>query len=864
MLALASAITMVHGCAETLDEIDESLVARPWVHTFTPLRELLVTPNGTGGMIQDFVGTGDGTIMGTPAVVAGKVQSPAQSFALNFDGIDDHVELSSSVLPWGASGAFSVWLKSGVQANEPAIIGSFGGVSSGGVGQMLTVQNDGKVKVRISENAATGCEDETVTAVGPVISNNQWHHVAVSIDQTANVVSLYVDGQLAASASIAAIDDVGCGIQAVTKLASGFNAYYKGSIDELAIYNRTLSAQEVTAHYNGGQGKYLQPVTGMVAGYHLDEDIPGSEQNPLGLAAAFRNARAGDLYWLAGGNYNGTFTSTSDGTPTNPIVYRAKPGARVRLTGAIDVRGDETWVWGLEITDPNGTSSISGITLNARGGHAINNVVHHTRGGNLFAAWNVGPRQVVYGNVAYGDIGAHRLYTQNDFDLYGYKYIVQNVFMDGIGSDKCYSPDPTNPFNCSNLHAYAEGNAVTGFHVENNIFDTGSFLIGGFGVPTQDNVIIRNYLYSTGMQLGYRRPAQAEIKSNYLVASTIDHRYFWGAGEVQYPQHKPNVCTNNEIHLPPSGRPHIQFRTSAYTSIGIRQDGVPKIQATDTFNNNKYSGTFSASFFADNKNLGNLAFDPWKAATQAAGNAFDTASQIVPVPTTNKIVVIPNEYESGRGHIAVYNHQNSSSVSVNLSSFVAPGASYKITKARDPFGPPVKSGVYAGGAISIPVSGPFNAFVVTSASGSGGSVLWLQAESVQLVAPMAAFTESDGTKAIKSTVANAGVAHFQVNIPHSGTYLVWARVKAPTANEDSFFVSVDGANEDVFDVAEGTWSPNYQNTKLNGRMPGGVPRSTNPRLLTLTAGTHTISFRGREANAALDWIIVTDDLAYVP
>jgi len=43
-----------------------------------------------------------------------------------------------------------------------------------------------------------------------------------------------------------------------------------------------------------------------------------------------------------------------------------------------------------------------------------------------------------------------------------------------------------------------------------------------------------------------------------------------------------------------------------------------------------------------------------------------------------------------------------------------------------------------------------------------------------------------------------------------------------------------------------------------------VPLTLNPRKFTLTAGSHTIRFRTRDANSILDAIVVTNDLAYVP
>jgi hypothetical protein len=64
-------------------------------------------------------------------------------------------------------------------------------------------------------------------------------------------------------------------------------------------------------------------------------------------------------------------------------------------------------------------------------------------------------------------------------------------------------------------------------------------------------------------------------------------------------------------------------------------------------------------------------------------------------------------------------------------------------------------------------------------------------------------------------------------------------------------------------VAEGTWSTAWQWTLVNGRA-GSTPLTLNPRLFTLSTGTHTLTFAGREPYTRLDQVIVTNDLTYVP
>ena len=121
-----------------------------------------------------------------------------------------------------------------------------------------------------------------------------------------------------------------------------------------------------------------------------------------------------------------------------------------------------------------------------------------------------------------------------------------------------------------------------------------------------------------------------------------------------------------------------------------------------------------------------------------------------------------------------------------------------------------------------------------------------------------------GGKFVATATADAGKGTWSFGVPTSDTYVVWARVKSPSATEDSFYVKMDSGSEDVYDTAEGTWGPSWQWTRVNGRNGTNVPLTLNPRTFTLSGGSHTLTFRGREKNTKADRVIVTNDLAFVP
>ncbi len=93
-----------------------------------------------------------------------------------------------------------------------------------------------------------------------------------------------------------------------------------------------------------------------------------------------------------------------------------------------------------------------------------------------------------------------------------------------------------------------------------------------------------------------------------------------------------------------------------------------------------------------------------------------------------------------------------------------------------------------------------------------------------------------------------GMATYSVNVPVSGTYVLWGRVIAPSGSDDSFFAQLNSGINIRWDLVNGkTWHW----TKLNTSF-------------ALTAGTHTIKIKQREDGAQLDKILLTSNLSLIP
>jgi len=104
-----------------------------------------------------------------------------------------------------------------------------------------------KIRFRLQNGAAADLFSNSS------VTDNVWHHVVATREGNTGVTSLYLDGSFQNSV----IQSYPLGFAASTPISMGwFNSgslfRYTGSVDEVALYNRVLTAAEISGHYNNG------------------------------------------------------------------------------------------------------------------------------------------------------------------------------------------------------------------------------------------------------------------------------------------------------------------------------------------------------------------------------------------------------------------------------------------------------------------------------------------------------------------------------------------------------------------------------------------------------------------------------------
>lgn len=204
--------------------------------------------------------------------------SPAEGYCLTFDGDDDYVEIADAaeLNPTDAL-TIEAWIKPEVLDRDMTIVDKCGEYG-----------NDKGYNLYIGYNWFGGGETLVYFQVrtggaywvaGEITVASTWYHVVGTFDNSLASYNqkLYIDGVLCEGMDNTktiepATQPVYIGGEPGAQTANNqAGADFKGKIEEVRIYNRAITADEVTAHYNGGAGQYGEPETGLVAGYHFDE-----------------------------------------------------------------------------------------------------------------------------------------------------------------------------------------------------------------------------------------------------------------------------------------------------------------------------------------------------------------------------------------------------------------------------------------------------------------------------------------------------------------------------------------------------------------------------------------------------------------
>ena len=202
-----------------------------------PAPEGMVSWWTADGHAKDMVGGNDGALTGDATFAEGMV---GEAFSLDGDGDFVVVPSSSSLNPTDQI-TLDAWVK-------PTAFNSQG---------RIVQKGDSDSQYRLYYNNGSGNVFFIIADVGTILDGgsltlDEWQHVAGTYDGTS--MAVYVNGELRASVSASGlIPDSSDPLYIGTKAAAASDQdSWKGLIDEVEIFNRALSAEEIKAIYGAG------------------------------------------------------------------------------------------------------------------------------------------------------------------------------------------------------------------------------------------------------------------------------------------------------------------------------------------------------------------------------------------------------------------------------------------------------------------------------------------------------------------------------------------------------------------------------------------------------------------------------------
>jgi len=203
------------------------------------------------GTAVDVWGNNDATINGATTGVSGANQTYGTSEAYSFDGTNDYIDTFDVPFSESASFTYSLWAKTpNTYSSTPAHL----------IGYLDSGNNNGEISIRVFENKFQGLINEgggsRILVSTSTYNTGQWYHIVYVHGSGTDEDAMYLNGTKEES-STSTPPTIGDSqrsnyIGARNRDDGTPEGFFEGSIDDVRVYDKALTSQEVTNLYNNG------------------------------------------------------------------------------------------------------------------------------------------------------------------------------------------------------------------------------------------------------------------------------------------------------------------------------------------------------------------------------------------------------------------------------------------------------------------------------------------------------------------------------------------------------------------------------------------------------------------------------------
>ncbi len=261
------------------------------------------------GNANDSIGTNNGTLIGGITYAKGEV---GQAFVFNTTTAAVAVA-ASPALNVGAGAGFTVecWINPSNLAQANPILEWNTGSGTYGVHFYIDVGGAGNLYANIVD---TGGSWHTIYTGAGVVASNVFQHVALTYDKASGVAKMYCNGAVVLQQTVGSFTP-----QTTYNLFLGSRPQtyaWAGLMDEVTIYSRALSSNEIAVIYNTGSGGKCPLPPAILS-------QPTNQTASVGGTVTFRVSASGTQPLFYQWSFNGT--NISGATNTSLALTNVQP-----------------------------------------------------------------------------------------------------------------------------------------------------------------------------------------------------------------------------------------------------------------------------------------------------------------------------------------------------------------------------------------------------------------------------------------------------------------------------------------------------------------------------------------------------------
>jgi len=296
----------------------------------------------SGTIYDETANNNDGTYNGNLYQQTGKV-----GYALGFDGMDDYVNCGTDPsLNIADAITIAAWVKTpGVSESSFFVVKEIGSVV-GDYRWGLYFSGSGTISLYIMNSSGT---DKFVVSTN-TFDDDEWHYVVGTFD--GRYLKFYSDGILETTTDWGSVQTIQTGGTLHLGAWKGYSRYFNGSIDEVAIWDKALAADEIASLYELNYSSLgtlnLKHDAGSTQSWQ-SYSFTGDESNGTNIKARFRSADTQE--GLEGAAWSQYYDAVAD------IIFDVPDGQWIEVEATLESDATQTY-----------SPTLSRLTINYSGG----------------------------------------------------------------------------------------------------------------------------------------------------------------------------------------------------------------------------------------------------------------------------------------------------------------------------------------------------------------------------------------------------------------------------------------------------------------------------------------------------------------